>query len=903
MPLENLPDTFDNATHDALDRAVNEATAESWTHSTSPKLESLMEYTVLLTLIVNHSNGDLDSKFTKFHEAQRLIQTHEDLRRMLAAGWERKSYREIRNLAILKVPEIPVQQFPEQTIPYQDLQKGLSASFEATYRGAAIDGFYEYLALNEKRFRNTNSPSYYAKFCSIVQSSGTGKSRMLTELSKKDVIVLYMNLRDSEPSLTDRLTFPARDPIPATILTEFPSNEEEYRIHCYAFFIALFDIVEEQLSTEHSTRNSKTKILRWAREMCDMSYSPTRIHTTRSDFFDKLSQKYNKARVDLVHRIDGKPVKGERASTEPDVDKNTDVDTAADGIKNISLSEPNPRRSDPPRFKFSTPLFDVYEKMTTRLGNIFPGDSTNPKLVIALDEAQSLSSKCNGGYRPADVFCRIVNEYSHQDRGKHAIWVVFASTTSRVADFSPPNKQHNSARVSINGEKLFEPYTQLGWDQNAPELRETDIKDISRLKHIASFGRPLWKSLETSLDNVQLVMDTASSKLCGTPEFDAKDTHQMLAVLGQRFGLDVALGHPDSVGHLEKGVASHMRICLSTTPDRIWRFTKYPSEPILSCAAAYALHDSPERLPACLENLLQALNGGMIDKGKRGEMASRLLWLLAKDLYVRTKAKNKGTEWPKTFDAHLADCQMISVVDWLEFVFGPQIWNAKEKKASTTHEAFKNAYLNFSHWVSMDTDINKSNGLGFDEWTLRHWMRTSAVQCCHQQPRIDKVIPIYFKGEHDKASAELQMSQIFISDKARESTDSKNELAPITRGGISGQDSEIPKRERPNGLPYIAIMADLGQPPSFSVTFPERETDDRCMRIYAAGIDTSTYPFLANHSALLNRLQELVHIAQLPSIERFFGKYLDAQVNFGSTPTRKHMQWEHGKSVPEKKRA
>ncbi|KAH0835503.1 hypothetical protein J3R83DRAFT_9178, partial [Lanmaoa asiatica] len=78
-------------------------------------------------------------------------------------------------------------------------------------------------------------------------------------------------------------------------------------------------------------------------------------------------------------------------------------------------------------------------------------------------------------------------------------------------------------------------------------------------------------------------------------------------------------------------VASHLRICLATTLDRNWRFTSYPSEPLLSCVAACDLHARPERLEAGLGTLLKAVNSGMIDMGQRGELASRLLWLLAKD--------------------------------------------------------------------------------------------------------------------------------------------------------------------------------------------------------------------------------------------------------------------------------
>ena len=69
-----------------------------------------------------------------------------------------------------------------------DLHQRLSRAFEAHYRGAAVEGFYEYLTHNEKLFKIADNPKYYAKLCSIVQGSGTGKSRMLAEV--KDVSFL-----------------------------------------------------------------------------------------------------------------------------------------------------------------------------------------------------------------------------------------------------------------------------------------------------------------------------------------------------------------------------------------------------------------------------------------------------------------------------------------------------------------------------------------------------------------------------------------------------------------------------------------------------------------------------------------------------------------------------------------
>ena len=108
------------------------------------------------------------------------------------------------------------------------------------------------------------------------------------QLSNKDVIVVYMNLRGEK----DKLGFPARDSVPSQILTQFPPTEEAYQTICYAFFIALFDMLEENLSTPYATRTAKADIMYWVHQMCDMSHPPR--STARATFFRKVSERYTK---------------------------------------------------------------------------------------------------------------------------------------------------------------------------------------------------------------------------------------------------------------------------------------------------------------------------------------------------------------------------------------------------------------------------------------------------------------------------------------------------------------------------------------------------------------------------------------------------------------------------------
>ena len=198
------------------------------------------------------------------------------------------------------------------------------------------------------------------------------------------------------------------------------------------------------------------------------------------------------------------------------------------------------------------------------------------------------------------------------------------------------------------------------------------------------------------------IVQLAEHKLCGSYNFQPAEVDHLLAILGQRFGLDISSSHPNAVKHVEAGVASHMRICRATTGDRKWSFTMYPSEPFLSCIAASLLHQSPETLKDCLQTLARKVFDGMISTGQAGELASRLLWLLAKDILVRAEDKNLqvSPQLARGWDAELTDCKMVPLFTYLEFLFGRQSWPAKAL------ETLKGAHVNFSHWVEMDAPIS-----------------------------------------------------------------------------------------------------------------------------------------------------------------------------------------------------
>ncbi|KAG2341866.1 hypothetical protein BDR05DRAFT_431777 [Suillus weaverae] len=539
-----------------------------------------------------------------------------------------------------------------------------------------------------------------------------------------------------------------------------------------------------------------------------------------------------------------------------------------------------------PKLEGESLLMDAFQDMVIAMPHIFApvtsggkgegeeGEGVNePKLVIAFDEAHPLSKLSGKGFRPSHILGRVINSYSRNNDAP--VWVVFASTTSQVADFSAPQMIHNSQRL-------------------ATPLRGISANDVAKFHHIVGFGRPLWKS-HVQEKVVDGVMELAAQKLCKSKSFDPKVTNQALAVLSQRFGLDICFGHPDAVSYIETGVASHLRVCFSRTEDRIWSFTGYPSEPLLSCVAAMLLHETPNSLLQTLLVLKEKVDGGMVETGQSGELTSRLLLLLAKDLFIRENPSEDAIQdlrYNKSEDAELLDCQKVSVIEFLAYLFGTTFWSKAGKEAET---AFQHAYINFSHWVPMTEFISptvdpkhataEESRCDGQEWTLRHWHRTSAVQCCHLQPLVDKMIPIYFDDPALGSEDTERVSQIFISDTAGKRRNVR-ELSHITRTHETIQCL--------SDLPYIALLLDLNMDldPQLDVTFPERDPGhpetDRCLRIYASGMSDAIFPFLKQYPDVAIQLRGILSRQKEAPSETT----LQALVKFGSTARSRNLRWE-----------
>ncbi|QRV97637.1 hypothetical protein RhiJN_25656 [Ceratobasidium sp. AG-Ba] len=314
--------------------------------------------------------------------------------------------------------------------------------FKHEYVGAVADILYEHVSVLNKSFAK-NPAKYYSKQLSIVQSSGTGKSRALMELKNRDSIVLYVNLRSKyEPGNP----YPERDDIPADILDDdLGCSKKQYSLRCSSFF-AVFLVLKKYLYNireQEKTRSGMVKA--WSRSMCDIGSD------ARRQFFYDVHLEYNK--------INSPTIKSEIAIP---CELSTGAQQSAFGGYNTPPTKQTARWNGNENSIWST-----------RQGiEIFDANSNAPCMIIELDEAHSLQI-AQRDYLRSHVLSRSISFLSEAYPDVSPC-VVIASTAFEIAEFAAPADLNPSGRVSIDGKTLFHPYHLLGFDQEAPRRDEVD---------------------------------------------------------------------------------------------------------------------------------------------------------------------------------------------------------------------------------------------------------------------------------------------------------------------------------------------------------------------------------------------------------------------------------------------
>ncbi|THU90511.1 hypothetical protein K435DRAFT_257388 [Dendrothele bispora CBS 962.96] len=194
-------------------------------------------------------------------------------------------------------------------------------------------------------------------------------------------------------------------------------------------------------------------------------------------------------------------------------------------------------------------------------------------------------------------------------------------------------------------------------------------------------------------------------------------TDVSLAVLSQRFALRIAFGTEEAVSLIEDSVSSHMRYLLSTSKDGTRQYAFYPVEPVLSSAAVEFMYMHNSFLSTALRHLVQEVVAGVIDAEEVGELISRLLILISRDLATiviekirvgctipdNLRSACQPLRFPSLSDKeYFSYLKPVRLLDVLAVLLGHKWSSGHDGYIKST---FERAYISASQWIAMTDDV------------------------------------------------------------------------------------------------------------------------------------------------------------------------------------------------------
>ncbi|KAH9063738.1 hypothetical protein EDB83DRAFT_801916 [Lactarius deliciosus] len=546
-------------------------------------------------------------------------------------------------------------------------------------------------ALEKHVHEQTTLGKSYARYCSIVQSSGMGKSRLLDEFSKRHFLI-PINLRPK-----DGKGFPPADDEVREFLTsnqvyQGKSKSESSYMRMQYFLKALFCVTAETI----------TKL--------DVDYIPSEGSAKRTYHIDKfrIFMSYGQSmgssgiqRVNFYHEVVDKAKEGILSDTMSDMSKPSDKNQSREselGDKS-KLDEKKPDKPD-------KKMIDAFESLRRRINDDSPSmeELRLPDVFLVFDEAHSLTRPFESeGMRSHFVeLCQVLGVLSDV-----SLFTFFVSTTGKISQISPPRGRDASHRMNDGKLKTPTPFIYLGFDQLMRNRKVFDkyktLDDVTSLECIAHMGRPLWGTTYDHGDEEVrrgLVHFASMKLLCGT-FVDKLSEAQNRAVLSQRLPLDInsTIYVPlpsDQVEKEQEQISNHMRVCMSIGDgiDTIRGIAA--SEPILAEAASMVMTD--RRCFSLVDALSGVLTGFGINTGDRAELLVAAFFTWARD----TAAARLNPKFPGQLSRY------FSVAVLFSSLFSKATYKSmSEAMPSLCHDTpaqmfgqvFGHAWMHFNHFI------------------------------------------------------------------------------------------------------------------------------------------------------------------------------------------------------------
>ncbi|KAI9434407.1 hypothetical protein F5148DRAFT_998459 [Russula earlei] len=562
----------------------------------------------------------------------------------------------------------------------------------------------------------------YARLTTIINSSGTGKSRIVDQLGK-EVITVPMCLRKGYEG------YPPPDVELRNWLLAWSSDRATVQRKLYGFARSLLVVTLSKLETigsEHpdiakfsealSRKSFKEKSkdsvpliidrhkrLASAFRQCmtmGQSYRGTNVY--RGSFYDdviKMATEFAENSENVGDKVELGRGRGRSVSAR------------SDWREGLHEAGENLCR-----------FIDEYKVLDFKEG------PRRPLVVLAFDEAHVLLDNPHE-QKGWNLFSELHHILRQID--DFPIFSVFISTSGRF-HFSREIRSDPSAWTRESNNPPLTLFSEISFDDVAyPALKDTvTIHKVVKIDWISHLGRPLFGSYwdYSEYRNEVGIMDYAKQKLLCGPTVLEDNPNGLLACLSVRFALAFNMDvSARDVNHVQ--VERHMRLRIAATVGLENLVTMAGSEPLLA-EAAYDLMEETRMNAVC--HLANHPNLNCIDRGRRGELVAALLIMQAFDV---ARAINRK-RWVTVVDfmkALLPESNYEALLRSL-----PTSWPENHKKQMTFEEIFKDYGLWFNHVIKIECK---------EMISTRHlWKfvtRGAMILCGTNQDGIDIVLPAF----------------------------------------------------------------------------------------------------------------------------------------------------------------
>ncbi|KAI3659652.1 hypothetical protein MP638_004387 [Amoeboaphelidium occidentale] len=695
----------------------------------------------------------------------------------------------------------------EDRIDMQALKNSFGIAFNDN--DALVDSFISNFMVEFGKQWRRGSNKVLSPYCSLVQSSGCGKSRFLREVGKK-AFVFFVCLRDSKSVVS---TYPPRSACADYLLP--PETKEIEKTYYLNFFLACLAYLEQHLKENEFEYK---EALEPRRNINPEEPGPS------SSGDSKIWSKFIDRQFETPSSINQSTVMG-----------GAFWDKVGEHLKKAQASQD------------SKQIIDGFALLC----------KYKVPVLFAFDEARALlrhAKSANSSGDQVENLFRIVRRdlaLFANSEGQPIVTAIFTDTNSKVANFSGPDRLDPSYRIGASF-KLKEPKWLLpGWSSAPRDLWETHKESYAHffrpaasgavkpvedsmdtdsldspattpiefanteapqssatnaavavdqlLRYYYSIGRPLWYSFiqgyEKRLAAVgrplkayeyEDIVSTARMKLASNDlKKKVTDARSILAVLNCRLCFSIS-GSSIVASQL---VSDGMALNVYTGNNREFLTIGYPFEPMLVNASVYWMNNARISYLDQVKVLVDSLMEGQVLYGYKGELMSRLLLTWAFDCAVQ---KHITTEKEELF----IDLYAVTVRQFLLSLYGEDAIKALEVSCHMTDvtdarkknlDSLLNGYVRIGKWIKLDA-APKNDKASY------YFSLGAALMTTEQQPGCDKLIPVYLKDRN-------AFTWIHIEDKNCKKT--KNGLQHAMQTSFKSVFDEDPEN------PYLMLFIQL----------------------------------------------------------------------------------------------